>query len=75
MNKSPIYKNGMLICPYCFAPLLAIEETHFKLKCAICGKQLGKLNVSVIKKIAENFPKELAKEWLIEIKTRQKGEK
>jgi hypothetical protein len=44
-------------------PLLTVEETHLKLKCAVCQKPLGKLPISTLKKMFDDFPKDLAKEW------------
>lgn len=70
--KSPIYSEGMLFCPYCRSPLLSIEEAHFKFKCAVCQKPLGKLAISTLKKMFDDFPKELAKEWLLEGRERRK---
>ncbi len=70
--KSPIYKNGILFCPYCRSPLLTIEETHFKFKCAVCQKPLGKLTIATLKKMFNDFPKELAKEWMLEMEAWKK---
>ncbi|MBX5321765.1 MAG: hypothetical protein QHH12_02780 [Candidatus Bathyarchaeota archaeon] len=69
--KPPIYKNGILFCPYCRSPLLTIEETHFKFKCAVCQKPLGKLTITTLKKMFDDFPKELAKEWMLEMEARK----
>lgn len=70
--KPPIYKNGILFCPYCRLPLLAIEETHFKFKCAVCQKPLGKLTIATLKKMFDDFPRDLAKEWMLEMEARKK---
>lgn len=70
--KSPIYKNGMLFCPYCRSPLLTIEETHLRLKCAVCQKLLGKLSMATLKKMFDDFPKELAREWILEMEEQKK---
>lgn len=70
--KPPIYRDGMLFCPYCHSPLLTIEETHLRFKCAVCQKPLGKLTISTLKKMFDDFPKELAKEWLLEAGERRK---
>jgi transposase-like protein len=71
--KSPIYKDGMLFCPYCNSPLLTIEETHLRFKCAVCQKPLGKLTMAVLKRMFDDFPKELAKEWLLEMREQRKS--
>jgi len=70
--KSPVYNEGILLCPYCNSPLLTIKETHFTFKCAVCQKPLGKLTVATLKMMFNDFPKELAKEWLLESKERRK---
>jgi len=70
--KPPIYRDGMLFCPYCQSPLLTIEETHLRFKCVVCQKPLGKLTISTLKKMFDDFPKELAKEWLLEARERRK---
>ncbi|MEM1564132.1 MAG: hypothetical protein QW161_05625 [Candidatus Bathyarchaeia archaeon] len=70
--KSPIYMDGILFCPYCHLPLLTIEETHFRFKCAVCQKPLGKLTVATLKRMFDDFPKEMAKEWILEMKARKK---
>lgn len=70
--KTPIYRDGILFCPYCRSPLLTIEETHFRFKCAVCQKPLGKLTVATLKRMFDDFPKELAKEWMLEMEARKK---
>ncbi|MGQ9624664.1 MAG: hypothetical protein ACUVT9_04760, partial [Candidatus Bathycorpusculaceae bacterium] len=40
-------------------------------KCAVCQKTLGRLTIATLKKMFDDFPKELAKEWLLEIKERK----
>ena len=70
--KSPIYRDGMLFCPYCRMPLLTVEETHLKLKCAVCQKPLGKFPISTLKKMFDDFPKDLAKEWKLEMEARKR---
>jgi len=70
--KPPIYEKGILFCPYCNSPLLSIEETHWKFRCAVCQKTLGRLTISTLKKMFDDFPKELAKEWLLEARERRK---
>jgi len=49
--------------------LLTVEETHFRFKCAVCDKPLGKLSIATLKKMFDDFPNETIKEWLIEMKT------
>jgi len=42
-----------------------------KLKCAVCQKPLGKLPISTLKKMFDDFPKDLAKEWKLEMEARK----
>jgi hypothetical protein len=53
-------------------PLLTVEETHLKLKCAVCQKLLGKFPTSTPKKMFDDFPKDLAKEWSLEMEARKR---
>jgi len=43
-----------------------------KLKCAVCQKPLGKLPISTLKKMFDDFPKDLAKEWKLEMEARKR---
>lgn len=67
--KAPKYKNGTLICPYCHFPLVGVEETHLKIKCFICNKVVGKIPIEIMKRIFDDTPVSLLKEWLIEMKS------
>jgi len=69
--KSPLAKDGMLICPYCRGPLLVIEneKTGFEPACSLCKKPIGKLSVSTMKTMIDKFPSEVLKEWSIELKS------
>ncbi|MEM4701739.1 MAG: hypothetical protein QXZ51_06310 [Candidatus Bathyarchaeia archaeon] len=70
--KSPIYRDGILFCSYCRSPLLTIKETYFRFKCAVCQRPLGKLTMATLKRMFDDFPKELAKEWTLEMEARKK---
>jgi uncharacterized Zn finger protein (UPF0148 family) len=45
--KSPIYKDGILFCPYCNSPLLTIEETHLRFKWKSENEENSTVKISV----------------------------
>jgi len=65
----PKYKDGCLICPYCNMPLVPIEETHFKIRCYICGNVVDKIPTNIMKKMLEDLSEETLNEWAVEMRT------
>ena len=66
--KPPIYRNGELICPHCKAPLLTEERADGRFYCIFCKNEIAKLTEETMKKMIDDFPDELLKEWIIETK-------
>jgi len=67
--KPPKYKDGTLICPHCNLPLVGVEETYFKIRCFICNGIVDKIPIKIMKKMFDDTPASLLKEWLIEMKS------
>ena len=65
-EPSPLYENGMLLCPNCKSPLLTKETRSGRFKCLICGKYVGRLSEEVMVKMIDNLPEELILEWKTE---------
>ena len=67
---SPLYdeKYGMLLCPNCRSPLLTKETRSGRFKCVVCDRYVGKLSEGVMIKMLDNFPKELLREWMMEMR-------
>jgi len=64
--KTPIYRDGELLCPHCKAPLLVEEDLEGKLHCSICKSEVNKLTEETLMKMVDDFPAELLREWAIE---------
>ena len=64
--KPPIYHNGELVCPHCETPLLTEEGMDGKFYCTFCRKEVGRLTDETMKRMADDFPADLLKEWVIE---------
>jgi len=70
--KSPEYQDGTLICPYCHMPLIGYEETYLTIKCSICKNAVGKVSIEILKKMFDDIPASLLKEWKTEMKNMTK---
>jgi len=64
--KPPIYRDGELLCPHCQTPLLTEEGVDGKFYCAFCKREVGRLTEETMKKMVDDFPEKLLKEWMIE---------
>jgi uncharacterized Zn finger protein (UPF0148 family) len=64
--KPPIYRDGELVCPHCKTPLLTEEGVDGKFYCAFCKKEVGRLTDETMRRMADDFPANLLKEWMIE---------
>ena len=64
--KSPIYRNGELLCPHCKAPLLVEEDIQGKFYCSICKAEISKLAKKTLMDMVDDFPAELLQEWILE---------
>jgi len=64
--KPPIYRDGELICPHCKIPLLTEEGVDGKFYCIFCKKDVGRLTDETMKRMADDFPADLLREWMIE---------
>lgn len=64
--KPPIYRGGELICPHCNTPLLTEEGVDGKFYCKFCKENVGRLTDETMKKMADDFPADLLREWMIE---------
>lgn len=65
--KAPKYENGTLICPNCGLPLVGVEVTYFRIECFVCKQPVGKIPINIMKKLFDDTPAPLLKEWLIEM--------
>ena len=65
-SKPPIYRDGELICPHCETPLLADEGLDGRFYCTFCKEEVGRLTDDTMKKMADDFPADLLREWMIE---------
>jgi uncharacterized Zn finger protein (UPF0148 family) len=67
--KPPLYRDGELICPNCKTPLLTDEGLDGKFYCAFCKREVGRLTEETMKRMVDDFPAELLREWLIEMQS------
>lgn len=65
-SKPPIYRDGELVCPHCKAPLLAEEDFDGRFRCSICKGIVDRLTEETMKKMVDDFPESLFREWLVE---------
>ena len=75
-EPSPLYSEeyGMLICPHCKYPLLTVETRKGDFKCVLCKKRVGRLSVEVMRRMLDDFPSELLREWQIEMEIPEEEE-
>lgn len=66
-KQPPLYKDGELICPHCHFPLLMVENRKGEFQCFLCRKKVGRLSEEVMKKMLDDFPGEVLREWEIEM--------
>ena len=64
--KAPVYRDGELVCPHCGTPLLTEETADGRFRCVFCGGEVSRLTEETMKKMIDDFPKRLIKEWLVE---------
>jgi len=64
--KPPIYRDGELVCPHCDTPLLTEEGMDGKFYCLFCQNEVGRLTEESMKRMVDDFPTDLLKEWVIE---------
>jgi len=64
--KPPIYRDGELVCPHCDTPLLTEEGMDGKFYCVFCQNEVGRLTEESMKRMVDDFPTDLLKEWVIE---------
>lgn len=70
--KMPLCIDGELICPHCKTPLL-LDDTkddvvRGEFVCLFCGGIVSKLSEEILMKMLDDFPKELLREWMIEMR-------
>ena len=64
--KPPIYRDGELVCPHCKTPLLTDEGVNGKFYCTFCKEEVGRLTDETMRRMADDFPADLLREWMIE---------
>lgn len=75
MKKEPaLYEDGELICPHCRYPLFSVENRMGEYECFLCGGLIDKLTDEVMRKMLDDFPDELLREWQIEMKITEEEE-
>ncbi|MCD6088985.1 hypothetical protein J7K07_04625 [Candidatus Bathyarchaeota archaeon] len=61
-------RRGELICPHCKAPLLTEERADGRFYCIFCKNEIANLTEETMKRMVDDFPDDLLREWIIETK-------